>query len=595
MRKGVLWKWGPVENEAFDMIKRAFLDTVILKHPKLGETFFIETDASNLAIGGILYQLAKTGDKNIISFNSKILKNYQLKYTVTEKEAYAILNALQEWRIFVLGQPLTVVTDHKSLAFLNSCRLLNCRLTRWILYFQEFDFDVKYCKGKDNVLADTLSRYPLRNSRMNIEIPESPNLEIALIDLKIVEDQFKNLPMLQRKDNFCSGIINQLFSTTCKKRIKDWYIVYNDILFRNGSESNKGAKICVPKELLVSLIVEQHENHGHFGREKCLNSLNKHYYNPKMKHLVSRVIAGCELCQKSKVGPRSCGAMGHVIPKGPNEIMCTDLMGPLPLSRGGVSFILVMVDAFSKYVCIYAVKRATTKSILNCLLNKYIPKMGKPKAILSDNGTQFTSELWFNSLTKENIQVRHTSVYFPQGNLTERFNREIGRLIRASCHAQHTKWSCVLSQIEFWLNRSYHSSTGFTPCELHFGEVSPNELIRDIDFPDSDKYELPEGYLHLAYENLISKAAKRKNKYDTNHNLTRFSEGEKVLVRTHHQSSLLSKEIKKNFLLYEGPYIIKSVKGQNSYELMEESGISKGVHNIYNLKPFIEPYKMLLV
>lgn len=592
LRKGVLWKWGPEENEAFNQIKRAFLNTVLLKHPRLGERFFIETDASNLAIGGILYQRTTAGDKNIISFNSKILKNHQLKYTVTEKEAYAILNALQEWRIFVLGQPLTVVTDHKSLAFLNSCRLLNCRLTRWILYFQEFEFDIKYCKGKENVLADTLSRYPSLSSPMNIENPESPNLEINMSDIKLIQNHLKNLPQLQRDDDFCSGIINQLLSEDCKERIKDWYLIYKSILFRNGSENNKGAKICLPKELLGMLIIEQHENHGHFGREKCLNYLNKYYYNPKLKHLISKVLAGCELCQKSKVGPRSHGEMGHVIPKGPNEITCTDLMGPLPISRGGVNFILVMVDAFSKYICIYALKRATTKNILNCFFNKYIPKMGKPKAILSDNGTQFTSELWLSGLLKENIQVRHTSVYFPQGNLTERFNREIGRIIRALCHFQHTKWSYVLPQIEYWLNRSYHSSTGFTPYELHFGRVMQNELIKHIEFPNSDHYELPEGYIYLAYENLLSKAAKRKMKYDLNHSLTRFSEGDKVLLRTHYHSSSLSKEIKKFFLLYDGPYLIKSLKGQNSYELMEETGVSKGVHNIYNLKPFVEPYKM---
>lgn len=592
LRKGVLWKWGPEENEALKQIKNAFLNTVLLKHPKLGERFFIETDASNLAIGGLLYQRSTAGDKNVISFNSKILKGHQLKYTVTEKEAYAILNALQEWRVFVLGQPLTVVTDHKSLAFLNSCRLLNCRLTRWILYFQEFEFDVKYCKGKENVLADTLSRYPARNAQMNVETPESPTFEIATIDIRNIQNHLKNLTQLQQNDNFCSGVINQLLSDNCKQRIKDWYVVYKDILFRNGSENNKGAKICLPKELSVMLVIEQHENHGHFGREKCFNYLNKYYYSPKLKHLISKVLAGCELCQKSKVGPRSFGEMGHVIPKCPNEIICTDLMGPLPTSRGGVNFILVMVDAFSKYICIYSLKRATAKNILTCLFNKYIPKMGKPKAILSDNGTQFTSELWLDGLSRENIQVRHTSVYFPQGNLTERFNREIGRLIRALCHSQHTKWSYVIPQIEYWLNRSYHSGTGFTPYELHFGNVVQNELLKDIEFPNSDHYELPDGYIHLAYENLRSKAAKRKIKYDSNHRLRLFSEGDKVLLRTHYQSSSLTKEIKKFFLLYEGPYVIKSIRGQNSYELMEDTGVSKGVHNICNLKPFIEPYKM---
>lgn len=109
------------------------------------------------------------------------------------------------------------------------------------------------------------------------------------------------------------------------------------------------------------LIMEHHENQRHFGREKCFNYLYKHYYNPKLKHIVSKVLGGCELCHKSKIGPRLSREMGHVVPKGLNEITYTDLMGPLPISKGGVSYILAIVN-------MSALKRAS--EILNCLFNK---------------------------------------------------------------------------------------------------------------------------------------------------------------------------------------------------------------------------------
>ena len=62
--------------------------------------------------------------------------------------------------MYILGQPLTIITDNKALTFMHKCHLNNSRITRWILAIQEYNFDIIHCKEKDNVVADILSRYP---------------------------------------------------------------------------------------------------------------------------------------------------------------------------------------------------------------------------------------------------------------------------------------------------------------------------------------------------------------------------------------------------------------------------------------------------
>lgn len=287
--------------------------------------------------------------------------------------------------------------------------------------------------------------------------------------------------------------------------------------------------------------------------------------------------------------------MNSVIPKNCNEIACLDLMGPLPISRSGATQLLVVVDAFSKYVSLYPLKRATTRAVLRCLIDKYFLEVGKPRGILSDNGSQFSSRLWVSTLKEHNVLVSHTSVYFPQGNLTERVNREIGRLLRTFCYSQHTKWAMVIKDIQQWLNRVVHSGTSFSPEVIHFGRTPSNQFINHIEYPESEFPKLEnDQIIVLAHERLLSKAEKRKLRHDQTRKLIKFKVGDRVLVRTHPQSSAESNEIKKFFLLFRGPGTVIAIKGPNSYEIQDDtSGASLGIQNIYNLKPYVPPVECI--
>nr|CAI5861740.1 unnamed protein product [Callosobruchus analis] len=309
-----------------------------------------------------------------------------------------------------------------------------------------------------------------------------------------------------------------------------------------------------------------------------------------MQSSCRKIVVTCELCQKAKISPYLHGPMQSIIPEGVNQIMCLDLIGPLPPARGGMTQLLVCVDAFSKLVTLFPLRRATTAAILKRVINDYFKRAGKPKIILSDNGTQFASKKWQHNLEAEGVKVHHTSVYYPQGNPTERVKREIGRILRSVCHEKHTKWASVIPQVEKWLNRAIHSGTRFSPNYLHFGKREPVGWFSELGFPpDGHPTPAHEQIVEIAYKNLLTKAEKRQQKHDNQHKLVTFVVGDKVLVRTHPQSSAEERQIKKLFLLFTGPARVIAIRGPNSYELVDEkTGANLGIHNVRNLRPYVQ-------
>jgi transposase InsO family protein len=148
------------------------------------------------------------------------------------------------------------------------------------------------------------------------------------------------------------------------------------------------------------------------------------------------------------------------MPSKPGELCAVDFYGPLPIGRGGVRFIFVCVDVFSKFVRLYPLRSATTKACLNRFSNDYIVNVTQPKCVLSDNGTQFVSRTWKRRLADLNIRVMFSPIRHPQPNPSERYMREIGKFCWIDCREAHKKWPELLPHIERWLKGTISDSTG---------------------------------------------------------------------------------------------------------------------------------------
>lgn len=278
-----------------------------------------------------------------------------------------------------------------------------------------------------------------------------------------------------------------------------------------------------------------------------------------------------------------------VIGSYPGDLVCLDLMGPLPVSRGRVTQLLVIVNAFSKLVKLYALKRATAKVILKVLVQRYFPEAGQPKSILTDNGIQFRSHVWLETLESAGIRVVHTSVYIPQGNMTERVNREISRLIRSFYYSQHSKWAVFLKDIDRCLNNTIHESTGYSPNELHFGTSRVHPFEKWTSTPPL--FTLNPKAVLLARETLKARVKKRQN---LSNSKGKIEIGDRFLIRSHPISSAENRKIRKFFSLYEGPYVVQARVDPNVYQIYDEdSGVDLGVQNVINLKRYLPPVNVL--
>src|ERR1700719_2550549 len=158
----VPWKWGAEEEAAFQDMCSALVSAPVQALPQDKGRWKVETDASNLATGGVLSQLQVDGTWRVVDYISKALTAAEKNYNVYDKEFLAVIRALWEWRAYLIGadETIKIWTDHANLQHFRKPQKLKPRQVRWVGELQCFDFEIKYRTGKSNTKADALSRRP---------------------------------------------------------------------------------------------------------------------------------------------------------------------------------------------------------------------------------------------------------------------------------------------------------------------------------------------------------------------------------------------------------------------------------------------------
>uniref|UniRef100_H3H512 RNA-directed DNA polymerase n=1 Tax=Phytophthora ramorum TaxID=164328 RepID=H3H512_PHYRM len=161
LKKDVEWAWDTEHQVAFEAVKESLLHAPILALPDPDRPFSVVCDASDFAIGCALLQADTEGRERVIAFESRQLKAAEKNYPVHDKELLAMKYALVKFRVHLLGsKPFVIFTDHASLRTVTQSPHLSQRMARWLSFFAEYNFEVKYKPGRQNGLADALSRRP---------------------------------------------------------------------------------------------------------------------------------------------------------------------------------------------------------------------------------------------------------------------------------------------------------------------------------------------------------------------------------------------------------------------------------------------------
>src|SRR6202051_2999603 len=159
LHKNQKYEWGAEQDNAFAALKQAVSSApiLIITDPQLPYT--VVTDASGYAIGAALCQDHGNGLQPC-AFLSRKMNDAERNYPVHEQELLAIVHALREWRHYLLGNRISIITDHRSLQYLATQDKLSARQTRWSEFLHQFDFEIRYRPGKENDVAEGLSRRP---------------------------------------------------------------------------------------------------------------------------------------------------------------------------------------------------------------------------------------------------------------------------------------------------------------------------------------------------------------------------------------------------------------------------------------------------
>ncbi|KAL6421222.1 hypothetical protein ACFW04_013646 [Cataglyphis niger] len=169
-----------------------------------------------------------------------------------------------------------------------------------------------------------------------------------------------------------------------------------------------------------------------------------------------------------------------------------------------MQYIFLVLDAFTKYVNLYPMKKAIVHICLKKIIDSFVPKSRS----VYYHGSQFTSAQWKTQLEIESIKVLYNSIRHSQSNPTERVMRELGRLSRTSCREKHTKWVEFIPKIEEILNITVHQSTGVAPYELQFGNFIQDEILK-LQFPKREKPQ--QEYLIISTKENLKKNLKIVN------------------------------------------------------------------------------------
>ncbi len=157
LRKGQPFKWTVAQENSFTVLKDFLCRKPILQIADFSKPFILFVDASGVAAGASLMQPNDNGDLLPVCYFSKKFVGAQKNYTTRDLEALALVLAVKAFRIYLQG-PVTVYSDHEPLKYIHSMSTTNQRMLRYSLELQPYQLTVKHIKGRDNCVADYLSR-----------------------------------------------------------------------------------------------------------------------------------------------------------------------------------------------------------------------------------------------------------------------------------------------------------------------------------------------------------------------------------------------------------------------------------------------------
>ena len=404
----------------------------MLTYPDLNREFELYTDASEIALGAILKQ-----GKAVCGIFSYKMKGAEINYTILEKETLCIYKAMEHFKPILFSAKTNIFTDCKN-CIENSD--LSKRSNRWKLLLEQFNYTLRHVEGKQNKLADTISRLNICSTRYHKTSKSPLNIdEINRLHIKHPPDK-----KIQTQTAHIYGY--------------SWKV-------------NTKKKIIINHEITNKVIQIIHESLIHPGFLKMYTFCQEFFKIYNLKESLKNCLNLCRTCNLSKMKQNKLGKVKQTVwGNHPNELVAIDIKGPIKTQFFQTKinhkqfYLVVMIDTYTRFTETKLIWSISSEEIVKAFVEEWINKHNKPKRIISDRGRQFISNKFAQMC--ENYAIKHTmtSCYSPTSNsIVERANGQIGEVLRIS---KGKTLNEVVKSIHTRLNLTNHKSTGYAPINL---------------------------------------------------------------------------------------------------------------------------------
>lgn len=576
-KANIPWNWEMPQEQAFQNIKSRLIKRPILALYDPKYTTEVHCDASKLGVGGILLQKADEESplRPVAYFSKQTTKEEEFLHSY-ELETLAVVLSLKKFRIYLIGVPFKVLTDCNALRTTLTKRDLLPRIARWWLLLQEYNFCIEYRPGDRMKHVDALSRNPIQN-RENDDLLNAREYEIMNIT---TTNWLHTVQMSDPKLKHMKTVLESSEKTL--KEIITNFVLIDDKVYRKIGNQNKWV---VPDGARWRICQLCHDEAGHFALGKTLDKIKHDYWFPKMNRFVRKYVEACLHCAYNKSATAKPTGYLHPIPKGnvPFHTLHMDHLGPFVRSKKGNSYILGIIDGFSKFIFIKAVKDVKTKTTIK-VLQDIFDVIGSPKIIISDRGTSFTSAAFKNYA--RSIGAKHilNAVATPRANgQIERYNRTILNSLASSNYGQDEReWDTKTGKTQWSLNNSINKTTGKSPAEIVFGHrtigseegIILNELSKISELNSTNVTSPVEEIREEAVNNTKTNQDYMKKLYDSTRAPPKvFCEDDLVMIPNHHNPT--DGKSKKLCPKFRGPLKITKILENDRYEVSSIDGYSK--------------------
>jgi len=526
--------WGKEQQEAFEEIKHKVSQETLLAFPDFEKEFHIYTDASNKQLGAVIMQEGKP-----LAFYSRKMKDAQTRYTTGEQELLSIVETLKEFRDILLGQNIIVHTDHLNILY---GKLSNDRITRWRLLLEEYGPKYVHIAGKNNVVADALSRLEKDDIDNLSEVEEGLVMSHAICALEInearimprnklelvkdimhvkdmEEEEFPMSPAIIAREQTQDKKLKELMKKTDKfseKQLeRSTVIMYED-------------KIFIPESLRYRIVWWYHTYLQHPGQTRMEATLRQHFVWPNLRKDVESMVKTCHKCQLNKRVRKKYGELPEKVAEKPiawNRVD-VDLIGPLTIKtpRGKLQLrALTMIDPATNWFEVKDVKDKSANEAMIAFDDVWLSRYPRPEYIGFDNGGEY-KDVFNELIINYGLKPKNSTPYNPQSNgIIERVHLTLTDSLRTAeidgrDLDEKDPFGPFLASAAYAIRSTFHTTLKATPAQLVFG--------RDMILPI--KFKADWAAIEQTRQKEISRNNKRENASRMNH---QYKVGDKILLK----------------------------------------------------------------